>query len=63
MDGDEVARLATRDAVDADELSRAGTHVPPADVPFDDLPGRTTGSVAWRAARGELGRRKGARSG
>lgn len=60
MDGDEVARLATRDAADADELSRAGTHVPPADVPFDDLPGRTTGSIAWRAARGELGRGKGA---
>jgi peptide-N4-(N-acetyl-beta-glucosaminyl)asparagine amidase len=59
--GDEVTQLATRDAMDADELRRAGAHVPPADVPFDDLPGRTTGSVAWRAARGELGRGKGAK--
>jgi len=60
-DGDEVTQLSARDAIDADELSRAGAHVPPADVPFDDLPGRTTGSVAWRAARGELGRGNGSK--
>lgn len=60
-DGDEVTRLSTRDATDVDELSRAGAHVPPADVTFDDLPGRTTGSVAWRAARGELGRGNGSK--
>jgi hypothetical protein len=50
--------LRRRDAGEADELHRAGTHVPPPDVPFDDLPGRTTGSLAWRAARGELGKGK-----
>ena len=55
---DELDELRRRDAGEADELHRAGTHVPPPDVPFDDLPGRTTGSLAWRAARGELGKGK-----
>ena len=55
---DELDELRRRDAGEADELHRAGTDVPPPDVPFDDLPGRTTGSLAWRAARGELGKGK-----